>query len=131
MFAVFVDDDELDSGGMARSSFGRTPVAAAAAGGGGWVAVDADGGEREAAEAADPLRDADGSLRLHRRRTRRRLDSAPQPGLCSALTLRLRVSINARARPGRRRLYRKSIMEQYSVSINMRARELDRGEGLL
>ena len=68
LFAVFVDDDELDSGGMARSSFGRTPVSAAAAGGGGWVAVDADGGEREAAEAADPLRDADGSLRLHRRR---------------------------------------------------------------
>ena len=36
LFAVFVDDEELDSGGMARSSFGRTPVAAAAGGGGGW-----------------------------------------------------------------------------------------------
>ena len=70
--------------------------------------------------------------------TRRRLDSAPQPGLCSALTLRLRVLINTRARDpagaGHTEafatnclrigsLYRKSIMEQYSVLINMRARD--------
>ena len=78
LFAVFDDseDNELDSGGMALSSSGRTPAAAGGGGGGGWVAVDADGGEREAAEAAGPLRDADGSLRLHRRRITCTADSA-------------------------------------------------------